>query len=93
MKKQAKKVLDAKAVWEQEQGNRSEIPNNWKPKRKAFHDYDGFLCSTLVARMLEEKEAEAEAAKFKKHVKSGQPISWELSEREKKIIMSLDANG
>jgi hypothetical protein len=24
----------AKAVWEQEQGNRSEIPNNWKPKRK-----------------------------------------------------------
>ena len=24
----------AKAVWEQEQGNRSELPNNWKPKRK-----------------------------------------------------------
>jgi len=24
----------AKAVWEQEQGNRSEIPNNWKPKQK-----------------------------------------------------------
>jgi len=24
----------AKAVWEQEQGNRSEIPNNWKPQRK-----------------------------------------------------------
>ena len=23
-----------KAVWEQEQGNRSELPNNWKPKRK-----------------------------------------------------------
>ncbi|WP_207759809.1 DUF6965 family protein [Flavobacterium cyanobacteriorum] len=24
----------AKAIWEQEQGNRSELPNNWKPKRK-----------------------------------------------------------
>ena len=24
----------AKAVWEQEQGNRSELPNNWKPQRK-----------------------------------------------------------
>src|SRR5690554_5936539 len=24
----------AKAIWEQEKGNRSEIPNNWKPKRK-----------------------------------------------------------
>ena len=24
----------AKAIWEQEQGNRSEIPNNWKPQRK-----------------------------------------------------------
>src|SRR5690554_4844677 len=24
----------AKAIWEQEQGNRSEFPNNWKPKRK-----------------------------------------------------------
>jgi hypothetical protein len=24
----------AKAIWKQEQGNRSEIPNNWKPKRK-----------------------------------------------------------
>lgn len=24
----------AKAVWEQERGNRSELPNNWKPKRK-----------------------------------------------------------
>jgi len=53
----------------------------------------GFLCSTSVARMLEEKEAEAEAAKFKKHVKSGKPIIWELSDREKKIIKNLDANG
>lgn len=42
----------AKAVWEQEQGNRSEIPNNWKPKRKkaipqptpepVFFDFDTF---------------------------------------------------
>ena len=24
----------AKAIWEQEQGNRSELPNNWKPQRK-----------------------------------------------------------
>jgi len=24
----------AKMIWEQEQGNRSELPNNWKPKRK-----------------------------------------------------------
>lgn len=24
----------AKAIWEQERGNRSELPNNWKPKRK-----------------------------------------------------------
>ncbi len=42
----------AKAVWEQEQGNRSEIPNNWKPKRKKaipqptpepiFFDFDTF---------------------------------------------------
>ncbi|HMQ06043.1 MAG TPA: DUF6371 domain-containing protein [Saprospiraceae bacterium] len=24
----------AKAIWKQEQGNRSELPNNWKPKRK-----------------------------------------------------------
>ncbi len=24
----------AKAIWEQEQGNRSKIPNNWKPQRK-----------------------------------------------------------
>jgi hypothetical protein len=24
----------AKAIWEQEQGNRSELPNNWKPRRK-----------------------------------------------------------
>jgi hypothetical protein len=24
----------AKAIWDQEQGNRSELPNNWKPKRK-----------------------------------------------------------
>lgn len=23
-----------KAIWEQEQGNRSELPNNWKPQRK-----------------------------------------------------------
>ena len=42
----------AKAVWEQEQGNRSELPNNWKPKRKKaipqptpepiFFDFDTF---------------------------------------------------
>lgn len=42
----------AKAVWEQEQGNRSELPNNWKPKRKkaipqptpepVFFDFDTF---------------------------------------------------
>ena len=24
----------AKAIWEQKQGNRSELPNNWKPQRK-----------------------------------------------------------
>jgi hypothetical protein len=24
----------AKVIWEQEKGNRSELPNNWKPKRK-----------------------------------------------------------
>jgi len=24
----------AKAIWEQEQGNRSELPNNWKPQRQ-----------------------------------------------------------
>lgn len=24
----------AKAIWEQEQGNRSELPNNWKPQQK-----------------------------------------------------------
>lgn len=24
----------AQAIWEQEQGNRSELPNNWKPQRK-----------------------------------------------------------
>ncbi len=24
----------AKVIWEQEQGNRSELPNNWKPQRK-----------------------------------------------------------
>lgn len=24
----------AKAIWEQEKGNRSELPNNWKPQRK-----------------------------------------------------------
>lgn len=24
----------AKSIWEQEQGNRSELPNNWKPQRK-----------------------------------------------------------
>lgn len=42
----------AKAVWEQEKGNRSELPNNWKPKRKkaipqptpehVFFDFDTF---------------------------------------------------
>lgn len=42
----------AKAIWEQEQGNRSELPNNWKPKRKkaipqptpepVFFDFDTF---------------------------------------------------
>jgi len=42
----------AKAVWEQEQGNRSELPNNWKPQRKkaipqptpepVFFDFDTF---------------------------------------------------
>jgi len=42
----------AKAVWEQERGNRSEFPNNWKPKRKkatpqptpepVFFDFDTF---------------------------------------------------
>jgi len=42
----------AKAIWEQEQGNRSELPNNWKPQRKkaipqptpepVFFDFDTF---------------------------------------------------
>lgn len=42
----------AKAIWEQEQGNRSEFPNNWKPQRKkpipqptpetVFFDFDTF---------------------------------------------------
>ena len=42
----------AKAIWEQEQGSRSELPNNWKPKRKkaipqptpepVFFDFDTF---------------------------------------------------
>lgn len=42
----------AKAVWEQERGNRSELPNNWKPQRKkiipqptpepVFFDFDTF---------------------------------------------------
>src|SRR5574344_2577686 len=42
----------AKMIWEQEQGNRSEIPNNWKPQRKkvipqptpepVFFDFDTF---------------------------------------------------
>jgi len=42
----------AKAIWEQERGNRSELPNNWKPQRKkaipqptpepVFFDFDTF---------------------------------------------------
>lgn len=42
----------AKAIWEQEQGNRLELPNNWKPRRKkaipqptpepVFFDFDTF---------------------------------------------------
>jgi hypothetical protein len=42
----------AKMIWEQEQGNRSELPNNWKPQRKkatpqptpepVFFDFDTF---------------------------------------------------
>jgi len=42
----------AKAIWEQEQGSRSELPNNWKPQRKkatpqptpepVFFDFDTF---------------------------------------------------
>jgi len=42
----------AKVIWEQEQGNRSELPNNWKPQRKkaipqptpepVFFDFDTF---------------------------------------------------
>lgn len=42
----------AKAIWEQENGNRSELPNNWKPQRKkvtpqptpepVFFDFDTF---------------------------------------------------
>jgi hypothetical protein len=42
----------AKAIWEQEQGNRSELPNNWKPQPKkaipqptpepVFFDFDTF---------------------------------------------------
>ncbi len=43
----------AKAIWEQEQGNRSELPNNWKPQRKkatpepdpkpVFFDFETFF--------------------------------------------------
>lgn len=43
----------AKLIWEQERGNRSELPNNWKPQRKkptpqprsetVFFDFETFL--------------------------------------------------
>lgn len=52
----------AKAIWEQEKGNRSEIPNNWKPKRKkaipqptpepVFFDFETFK-QTLQAERYE----------------------------------------
>lgn len=50
----------AKAIWEQEQGNRSELPKNWKPQRKkvipqptpepVFFDFETFKQTLQPAR-------------------------------------------
>jgi hypothetical protein len=51
----------AKAIWEREQGMRSDLPNNWKPQRKkprptpapVFFDFDTFK-QTLAAERYEQ---------------------------------------